>query len=129
MMIAHEDSVSAGETRRLRERDAALRALRDSLRNAPVARRMRDAVAPTATMATMQAQIHFAFDKSALTDSAKTILDDKVAVFRANPTMTIVMLGYTDVEGHRRVQHGARRRGAPRRRRRTSSRKASTQTA
>jgi hypothetical protein len=35
--VQHEDSVSAGETRRLRERDVALRALRDSLNNAPVA--------------------------------------------------------------------------------------------
>ena len=37
IMLAHEDSVSAAETRRLRDSDAALRALRDSLRNAPVA--------------------------------------------------------------------------------------------
>ena len=36
MMMVHEDSVSAAETRRLRDRDAALRALRDSLNNAPV---------------------------------------------------------------------------------------------
>jgi outer membrane protein OmpA-like peptidoglycan-associated protein len=95
MMMTHSDSVSADETRRLRERDAALRALRDSLRNAP-------RLAPTtstSTMETMQAQIHFAFDKSDLTDSARTILDDKVAVFKANPTMTIVMIGYTDLKG------------------------------
>ena len=36
MMMVPQDSVSAEETRRLRERDAALRALRDSLNNAPV---------------------------------------------------------------------------------------------
>ena len=35
IMMQHEDSVSAAETRRLREREAALRALRDSLANAP----------------------------------------------------------------------------------------------
>lgn len=35
IVIQHEDSVSAAETRRLREREAALRALRDSLANAP----------------------------------------------------------------------------------------------
>jgi outer membrane protein OmpA-like peptidoglycan-associated protein len=96
MAVAHEDSVSANETRRLRDRDAALRALRDSLRDAPVR------TAPTtsaATMETMQAQIHFAFDKSELSDSARAILDDKVIVFRANPTMTIVMVGYTDLKG------------------------------
>ena len=93
--MIHDDSVSAGETRRLRERDAALRALRDSLRDAP-------RLVPTtsgATMETMQAQIHFAFDKAELTDSSRAILDDKVAVFKANPTMTIVMVGYTDVNG------------------------------
>lgn len=94
MMMAHEDSVSAAETRRLRERDAALRALRDSLANAPAA-----AVTSAATLATMEARIHFAFDKSALSDSAKAILDEKVEVFRANPGMTIVIGGYTDVTG------------------------------
>jgi hypothetical protein len=35
IVIAHEDSVSAAETRRLRDSDAALRALRDSLSKAP----------------------------------------------------------------------------------------------
>ena len=35
IIIQHEDSVSAAETRRLRDSDAALRALRDSLRTAP----------------------------------------------------------------------------------------------
>lgn len=35
VMMAPQDSVSAAETRRLRDSDAALRALRDSLNNAP----------------------------------------------------------------------------------------------
>lgn len=95
MMMAHEDSVSAEETRRLRERDAALRALRDSLRDAPV----RSAPVTPATMETMEAHIHFAFDKSLLTDSAKAVLDEKTAVFKANPAMTIVIVGYTDIRG------------------------------
>jgi outer membrane protein OmpA-like peptidoglycan-associated protein len=89
--VVHEDSVSADETRRLRERDRALMALRDSLRAAP---------APSAAaVATMQDRIHFAFDKSELSDSAKTILDEKVQLFRANPSMNVVLLGYTDVTG------------------------------
>ncbi|MGI8509738.1 MAG: OmpA family protein [Gemmatimonadaceae bacterium] len=92
VMIAHEDSVSAAETSRLRDRDAALRALRDSLADAPVAR-------SAANVATMEATIHFAFDKSALTDSAKAILDDKIQVFRASPTMNIGIRGYTDLIG------------------------------
>ena len=52
--VARDDSVSAAETRRLRERDAALRALRDSLRNAPVAM----AAPSAANVATMEARIH-----------------------------------------------------------------------
>jgi hypothetical protein len=36
IVLAHEDSVSATETRRLRDRDAAFTVLRDSLRSAPV---------------------------------------------------------------------------------------------
>ena len=91
MMMSHEDSVSASETRRLRDRDAALRALRDSLNMA--------GTKSSATTATMQALIHFAFDKSVITDSARTILDEKLQVFRANPAMTIAIKGYTDVTG------------------------------
>ena len=92
VFATHEDSVSAVETRRLRDRDNALTALRDSLRNA--------SSPPTAAnVATMEATIHFAFDQSVLTDSARTILDQKVALFRANPGMSIVMIGYTDLIG------------------------------
>lgn len=88
----HDDSVSAAETRRLRANDAALRMLRDSLSRIPAA--------PTpANVATMQARIHFAFDKSDLTDSAKAILDQKVAVFNANPAMSIMVMGYADLIG------------------------------
>ena len=93
MMMNHEDSVSASETRRLRDRDLALRALRDSLNNAP---RM---APPASAASTMRARIHFAFDKSVLTDSANRILDDKLEVFRANPSMAISITGYTDVKG------------------------------
>ncbi len=86
------DSVSGAETRRLRESDAALRALRDSLRNAP------QAVAPAAA-ATMEADVRFGFDESVLSDSAKRVLDEKVAVFRANPDMGIVIVGHSDLIG------------------------------
>jgi peptidoglycan-associated lipoprotein len=94
VMMPFADSVSAAETRRLRQREAALTALRDSLRNTPP----RPVVLPT-TLSTMEARIHFDFDKSVLTDSAKAILDDKVTVFRANPSLTIVVLGFTDLIG------------------------------
>ena len=92
MMMVHEDSVSAAETRRLRDRDAALRALRDSLDRA------RMTPSPE-VVKIMEATIHFAFDKSVLTDSAKALLDQKVAVFKANPDLSIMMVGYTDVRG------------------------------
>ncbi len=85
VIMQRDDSVSAAETRRLRDQEAALRALRDSLRNAPAK-----------NMTTMEARIYFAFDKSELTDSAKAVLDEKVEVFRANPNISIVMVGYAD---------------------------------
>ena len=92
MMMMHEDSVSAAETRRLRDRDAALRALRDSLDRARM-------TPSPAVVKIMEATIHFAFDKSVLTDSARALLDQKVAVFNANPDLHIMMVGYTDVVG------------------------------
>ena len=95
-VMQHDDSVSAAETRRLRDREAALLALRDSLQKAPPSSRP---ITPPATLTTMEATIHFAFDKSVLTDSAKTILDEKVVLFRANPSVTIVVEGYTDLIG------------------------------
>jgi outer membrane protein OmpA-like peptidoglycan-associated protein len=92
MIMQHGDSVSAEETRRLRARDLALRLLRDSLNN------VQPTITP-ATTAVMQAVIHFAFNKSDLTDSATAILDEKVAVFRSIPELSIVILGYTDPSG------------------------------
>jgi outer membrane protein OmpA-like peptidoglycan-associated protein len=93
-VVQHDDSVSAMEIRRLRARDAELQTLRDSLNNRPAA-----AVTSAATLATLQSVIHFGFNKSVLTDSAKAILDEKVEVFRANPAMTIVIVGHTDLIG------------------------------
>lgn len=93
--IPHSDSVSAEETRRLREREAALLALRDSLSRAHAIA----AATSAATSATMQAEIHFEFDNSELDDAARALLDDKVAVFRANPDMTISIMGHADLFG------------------------------
>ncbi len=88
-----QDSVSAAETRRLRARDAALRALRDSLRNVPGG-----GVSAT-DAANMESHIHFDYDKSVLTDSATTVLDEKMRVFRAYPDMNIIIVGHTDMAG------------------------------
>lgn len=52
-----------------------------------------------ASLATMQELVHFAYDKSDLTDSSRAALDAKVKVFQANPTMRILIVGHTDDRG------------------------------
>ncbi|HEX9705738.1 MAG TPA: OmpA family protein [Gemmatimonadales bacterium] len=90
------DSVSAAEQRRLRNTAADYSRLRDSL----WANRLKPGVPSSASaLATMKAMIHFDHDKSDLTDSAKAILNDKVGVFRANPAMRIVIVGYASEPG------------------------------
>lgn len=86
------DSVSAAETRRLRESDASLKALRDSLAARPEA-------ASDAELATMQEQIRFAHDQSDLDADAMATLREKVSVFRSNPTMRIVITGFASQPG------------------------------
>ena len=85
--IVRDDSVSASETRRLREQDAALRALRDSLANAPKA-------CVSATMA--EGTVTFAADNATLPDDGKRMIDEKIGMFCNDPslTTTIVLVGY-----------------------------------
>ena len=90
------DSVGTREMARLRQTEADYRTLRDSLRTAP---RTVQVFTTAATLATMEAPIHFEFNKFDISNDAKAILDAKIAVARANPSMTIIMLGYTDVVG------------------------------
>lgn len=52
-----------------------------------------------ASIATMQELVHFAYDKSDLTDSSRAALDNKVQVFLANPAMRILIVGHTDDRG------------------------------
>ena len=97
-MMQRPDSVSAAETRRLRDRDDAFRALRDSLsRVTPCVCAPPPSTA--ADFATMEDRIQFAFDKSDLTPGSRAILDEKIALFRANPSMTILIVGHTDPMG------------------------------
>lgn len=112
MTVVREDSVSAMETRRLRARDAALAALRDSLNRAPVTSAA--PVASASALATMEEKIHFATDKSDLSSDAKSILDAKVLVFRANPAMRIAIVGNTDERASdaHNMELGARRSAA-----------------
>lgn len=79
-----------------------LRRLRDSLARAPqmaMPMPMPPAGPSAATVATMEARIHFAYDQAALTDSARAVLDAKVPIFRANPDMVVVIVGHTDQFG------------------------------
>ena len=55
--------------------------------------------ASAAVVRTMQALIHFAHDQTDLSDSARTILDEKVAIFRANPELRIAIVGYASEPG------------------------------
>ena len=52
-----------------------------------------------ASIATMQELVHFAYDKSDLTDSSRAALDGKVQVFLVNPAMRILIVGHTDDRG------------------------------
>ena len=91
--VQRPDSVDAAEQARRRRAEQDYRALRDSLnRNPPMAPAP---VSSAEARLAMEERIQFEFDKSALTPAAKTILDGKVAVFRANPTMTILISGNT----------------------------------
>lgn len=52
-----------------------------------------------ASLATMQELVHFAYDKSDLTEASRAALDAKVKVFQANPAMRILIVGHTDDRG------------------------------
>ncbi|HEY6103404.1 MAG TPA: OmpA family protein [bacterium] len=52
-----------------------------------------------ASSTTMQELVHFAYDKSDLTDDSRAALDAKVKVFQLNPTMRILIVGHTDERG------------------------------
>jgi outer membrane protein OmpA-like peptidoglycan-associated protein len=96
-MMQHADSVSAEETRRLRDSDARYRSLRDSLARMP-----RPDAAPSVSasdVATMSQVIHFQRDKSELSDTAQRILREKVAVIRANSTMRVAIVGFASQPG------------------------------
>jgi peptidoglycan-associated lipoprotein len=91
--VQRPDSVSAEEQERRRQAGRDYRALRDSLN-----RRVVDTspASSAAALATMEEKIHFDTDKSDLSSESIALLDAKVAVFNANPSMRIVILGNTD---------------------------------
>ena len=93
-VVMHQDSVSATEQRRLRLIASEYGALRDSLSRPALLKPTPTSSA--ASLATMREMIHFATDSSLLSDSAKATLDSKIAIFRDNPAMRIVIVGNTD---------------------------------
>jgi peptidoglycan-associated lipoprotein len=92
--VQRPDSVTADEQGRRRRAERDYLALRDSLSRTPAV--MMPPASSAAALATMEERIHFATDKSDLTPESKAILDAKVAVFRANPGMRIIVVGNTD---------------------------------
>ncbi len=93
--VQQPDSVSAEEQARRRRMAQEYRDLRDSLNRAPAPAAM--PASSAAALATMEEKIHFATDKSDLSPESKSLLDAKVAVFRANPGMRIVIMGNADL--------------------------------
>jgi peptidoglycan-associated lipoprotein len=89
------DSVSAVETRRLRAIEASHQALRDSIARAGTA----PASPSAAERATMVETIHFQNERAVLSEEAKSVLRSKIAVFRANPTMRIMIVGHASRPG------------------------------
>jgi outer membrane protein OmpA-like peptidoglycan-associated protein len=83
VMMNHQDSVSAAETRRLRQQEATLRALQDSLRNAPAHVVSCDEAAMT--------RISFAAGQQALPGEARMILDGRVRTFADNAALPIMV--------------------------------------
>jgi outer membrane protein OmpA-like peptidoglycan-associated protein len=102
--VQHADSVSADEQARRRQWERDYLLLRDSLNRTP--RVVAPMASSAAALATMEEKIHFATDKSVLTPEAKATLDAKVAVFRANPGMRIIIVGNTDERASDRYNMG-----------------------
>jgi peptidoglycan-associated lipoprotein len=97
----NQDSINAAN--RAREDSlAAARARQDSL--AALERARQDSIANAGRAVTearnaLTAVIHFDFDRSDITDEAKSTLDAKVPVLNANPAVRIRVAGHTDSRG------------------------------
>ena len=122
----NQDSIDAANRARA-EAEARERARQDSIARANAAREAaerarRDSIAAeTARMeslrSTMTAAIYFDFDRSELTSQARSMLDQKVPILRANQNLTIRIAGHTDERGSDQYNQalGQRRAAAARR--------------
>jgi outer membrane protein OmpA-like peptidoglycan-associated protein len=97
--VQRPDSVSAEEQDRRRRYEREYRALRDSVNAIQPCSCAAPAPAPVSDVETMSQRIQFQFDKSDLSPEARAILDAKVIVFGANPSMRIYITGHTDTMG------------------------------
>lgn len=98
-MPQRSDSVSAAETARLRADAARYEALRDSLARVATGPAPSRPSSSDQALVTMQEMIYFANDRSELSDSAEATLRDKVTIFRSNPDMRIVIVGFASQPG------------------------------
>lgn len=95
MQLISMQMVQSGEVERLRTVENRYRALRDSLSRSAFR-------SPYASeRITMAETIHFGHDRSDLSSEARSILRDKIAVFRAHPSMRITVTGYASQRGAR----------------------------
>ena len=85
---AHEDSVQAAQAAEARRLQAEAQA-----RSEAAARALEQA------RATLVAPIYFDYDQSLISDDAKGSLDQKVALLRANPDLTLRIEGNADERG------------------------------
>jgi peptidoglycan-associated lipoprotein len=95
---ARQDSIDAANRRAQADRDAAAKALADA-------------------RAMLQAPIYFDYDQSEIRADAKAILDSKLPLLRANPSMKVRIEGNTDSRGSNEYNMalGLRRANAARR--------------
>lgn len=100
-IIERQDTLSA---RLLREREAELRALRDSLANAR--RVSSEQVIPIGKDAdgSMEARIQFPSGSATLSDAARALIDARIEMLRANPAVNIVVQGDNSALFTRRAQ-------------------------
>jgi len=103
--VAPAAGPNADSARRAQE-DAARRAAEDAARRraadsaAAAAAAARDAAAAGAALrTTLTAMVHFDYDQSDLRPEDRAILDAKVPILTANPTVMIRVAGHTDERG------------------------------
>jgi len=95
----NQDSIRAAEAARARaDAEAAAKRRADSIAAADAAARAAAAAAGDLKSA-LEAMVHFDFDQSELRPEDRSILDAKVPILQANPSVTLRIAGYTDERG------------------------------